>query len=716
MLATFKTETDLLTFYSEAKGILSNGGFNLREWSSNSVKLNTSIEISDANRSKIVKTLGIPWLVEDDKIEIKPFVPEKTRTVAKRQVVSSLSKTYDPFGLLLPVTVSGKLFIQKLWSLRLGWDENIPEELYAEWCTLVANLRNLSVTIDRKFSNQINPSLHIYADSSKACYGCVAYFVDGDSHSFILAKSRVAPLVPPSLPQMELTAVNIAAQLGKFLIMNFKDVDIKETILFTDSTIVVEWLTGKSYNKKAYVKNRIENIKQLCPNAKIAHVPGVHNPADLLTRGISAKEFLKSDKWLNGPELASVNAVNIRPDNNSDSLLTEAVCNVSDSEMGEPIINVSRYSSYSKALRITCYVLRFINKSRRKNIDSQIQLTIREFRNAEITLVKLYQTPYIPDIMSYFSSKRGRVPNLVNQLNLKRDDGILRCHGRLENSTLSNDMKYPILIPSKCSLTDLIVHYSHLLTLHAGMDDVLAHLRGRWWIPRGRLVVKSIIKKCITCKKVSGRPYTPPAMPPLPGGRVIQAKPFSVCGLDYTGAISIKNDGSGVNKAYICLFTCIVTRAVHLEVVYSLSEEDFIRALTKFSSRRSYPSVMYSDNASNFMSAYKSLRDLSNSKIVSEFLNNKLISWKFITPRAAWHGGCWERLIGMTKDCFKKCVGKNLMHKSDLETIVIQIEMKLNDRPFTYVSNEINEILPLTSAHLLYGFKLNEFPVQFRLI
>ena len=274
---------------------------------------------------------------------------------------------------------------------------------------------------------------------------------------------------------------------------------------------------------------------------------------------------------------------------------------------------------------------------------------------------------------------------------------------------MTESSKFPILLAAKCPLTTLIVMHAHLKTLHSGVNVVLSYIREKWWILKGRQTVKRVIGKCVKCLKVIGRPYTLPEDPPLPEDRITECIAFQVTGVDFTGSLNVKSNGT-VIKAYIVLFTCAVSRAVHLEVVYDLSEHEFLRALVRFSSRRSFPQVMYSDNASNFVAAAKTLQSVASSRVITNFLLENRITWRFITPRAAWHGGMWERLIGLTKVTLKKVIGRSLLSVSDLETLVVQIECRLNDRPITYVSSDINDPQPLTPSHLISGHRLTQFP------
>ncbi|XP_060570474.1 uncharacterized protein LOC132728821 [Ruditapes philippinarum] len=163
-------------------------------------------------------------------------------------------------------------------------------------------------------------------------------------------------------------------------------------------------------------------------------------------------------------------------------------------------------------------------------------------------------------------------------------------------------------------------------------------------------------------------------------------------------------------KAYICLFTCASTRAVHLEVVSDMTESSFLQAFRRFSSRKSLPKVMISDNGTTFQAAANTIRQLMNSTSVKDTLHNHGTEWRFIPMRAPWFGGWWERLIGLTKTAIKKVLGSAYVTYDTLQTIVTEVESVMNDRPLTYVTSESTDPEPITPAHLLYGRRLTTLP------
>ncbi|XP_070571205.1 uncharacterized protein [Ptychodera flava] len=238
------------------------------------------------------------------------------------------------------------------------------------------------------------------------------------------------------------------------------------------------------------------------------------------------------------------------------------------------------------------------------------------------------------------------------------------------------------------------------------MPSTVTHIRQRYWIPRIRETVKSVLRNCVICKKVIGKAYTMPVSPPLQSFRVNETPPFTVTGVDFTGTLLVKNtENREASKAYICLFTCAVTRAIHLEVVSDLSTVTFLNAFRRFAARRSLPSKMVSDNATTYLAAAEEITKLLNSREIREYMNNHRVEWIFIPKRAPWFGGFWERL-GLTKTALQKVLGHARVTLDELTTLVAEVEATLNDRPITYV----DECDPLTPSLLLHGRLINTLP------
>ncbi|XP_054721896.1 uncharacterized protein LOC129231540 [Uloborus diversus] len=160
----------------------------------------------------------------------------------------------------------------------------------------------------------------------------------------------------------------------------------------------------------------------------------------------------------------------------------------------------------------------------------------------------------------------------------------MRLGGRLEFSEFSLDNKHPVILPTTSAFTRLIVLKEHEKIMHGGTSATLAKIRSRFWIPKGRQLIKKIIKNCLICQKYLAKPADQ-MTEPLPKDRIQESPPFSNCGIDFAGPVYVKNY-KDMQKSYIVLFTCAVTRAVHLELVSNMSTQAFLLAFRRFLSRR----------------------------------------------------------------------------------------------------------------------------------
>jgi hypothetical protein len=374
------------------------------------------------------------------------------------------------------------------------------------------------------------------------------------------------------------------------------------------------------------------------------------------------------------------------------------------------IIDIDRYSYLGKLLRVTAYVIRFIAKLKKTPQTTQDScISAAELHNAKQMWIKSIQSDVYALELKALSGKFKAA--LVHQLKLVLDmEGIIRCSGRFQNANLSYAQKCPILLPSKHKYTFLQIEDTHKHVLHAGVEATITSIRQTYWIPTIRRVVKSVIRKCSPCLRVSGKAYSIPPPPPLPECRIREGPPFSVTGVDFTGALYYRNALSNFNKAYVCLFTCATTRAVHLELVIDMTALSFLRAFRRFASRRSLPSRMISDNASTFLSAVDNIKAILDHPTVKQHLVTNNVQWTFIPKRAPWFGGFYERLIGITKTTLKKVLGRASVTLDELTTLLTEVEAVINDRPITYVTSDANDVTPLTPSHFVNGRMITPLP------
>ena len=364
------------------------------------------------------------------------------------------------------------------------------------------------------------------------------------------------------------------------------------------------------------------------------------------------------------------------------------------------VIDCKRYSTAQRLYRITAYVLKFIGMLRKRA--QSPELTIQDIAEAERLWILDCQSTLVKD---------KNFPMWETQFNLFKDDSqIIRCGGRLQNANLPFSSKHPILLNKKHYLTYLIVKNAHRRVQHNGVKETLTEVRSKYWIVGGRSLVKSFIHKCITCRRFDGMPLHATPAPPLPEFRVNEAPPFSNSAVDFAGPLYVRSQRvSEGNKIWICLFTCCVTRAVHLELVLDLSAVTFIRCLKRFAARRGLPRRIVSDNAKTFKATAKAIDSMLKNQDVQNYLSNVGVEWVFNLEKAPWWGGIFERLIKSTKRCLRKLVGQAKFSYDEMHTAIVEIEAIINSRPLSYVGSDDTEE-PLTPSHLLVGRRILGLP------
>ena len=274
----------------------------------------------------------------------------------------------------------------------------------------------------------------------------------------------------------------------------------------------------------------------------------------------------------------------------------------------------------------------------------------------------------------------------------------MRLQGRFGQINLDNSLKYPILLSGKDSyFSKLFIFHCHEQVLHSGVETTLNLLRNRFWIIKGRQTIKSILRKCVVCKRHQGRTLKPPETPDLPSFRFDESFSFCNVGLDYAGSLYIKESAeAATKKVYILLFTCATSRAIHLELVPGMKSPSFIRAFERFKSRKGTPKLIINDNFKTFKSSE-----------VKKYLSKLGICQKFIFPSSPWWGGFYERLVRSVKLSLKKSLGRSLITYEQLETVLCKAEFVINSRPLTYVSSDDLEQC-LTPFHLLFGRNVSQ--------
>lgn len=343
--------------------------------------------------------------------------------------------------------------------------------------------------------------------------------------------------------------------------------------------------------------------------------------------------------------------------------------------------HLTYFSRYLKTIRMFGWMFRFSYNARHLEKRTGF-LTAEEIDAAEQVVLKIVQ-------QSQFTKDDQR----LKCLDIFCDkDGLIRLKTRLVNKKDSYHFRMPILLPSHHVLVDKLVMNTHEKTCHAGVQGLMSILRERYWILGGRRYIRSIVTKCVICKRHGAKPLNVKT-PALPAERVGDAVAFEVIDVGLAGPLYLK----GGDNVWICLFTFAVYRAVHLELANSLSAACFMKAFRRFVSRRGRPKIVYSDNGTNFVGTENLLRKLDWDCSGKSFAAERII-WKFNPPTASWWGGFWERLIGLLKQLLRKTLGRAHLSYEDLLTLLCECEDVMNSRPLTYISNNANELSVLSPS------------------
>ena len=523
----------------------------------------------------------------------------------------------------------------------------------------------------------------------------------GEIHcSLIFGKSCLAPIKSLTIPRLELCAAVVASQSDVAIHKELQVPELEaESVFWTDSATVLRYLNNESRAFHTFVANRVQKIKNVSSPAQWQHVPSKDNPADLLTRGLPVDEFLKCSFWKNGPNflwqppeswpkpLCSPGTPDFAedPEVKKKNVRTYATSVKLESNFLEELCE--KYSSWQKTKRICAWVIRF--KNIWLGLDSanfKDSLGLDEIKEAENLIFRYLQhRHYKGELEKLLDDKMVPSSSPICKLDPQMLGGLLCVGGRLENAPLPLQSKHPVLLP-KCRVSEFIIAELHHKLGHVGRQQVISALRETIWIVGVNAIARSVLSKCVKCRRIRGKALTQ-KMANLPEERLTPNQPpFSRVGVDCFGPFFVKQGRSKL-KRYGVLFTCLVTRAVHIEVAHSLDTSSFINCLRRFVARRGQVSEIRSDNGSNFVGAERELTQAINNwnkSRINDFLVQRNVKWNFNVPRASHHGGVWERLIRSIRKVLSGLCKEQILTDESLATLLCEVESILNSRPLLH--------------------------------
>ncbi|KRX26299.1 hypothetical protein T07_8519 [Trichinella nelsoni] len=588
----------------ESKILFTKGGFNLIGFVSNCSGVVGYDETLPFGKDlklagRLWKTLGVLWDTKSDRLSFQQPEVDMEAQDTKRILLRLAATVFDPLGYLTPFTVRAKMLLLFLWQEGTSRDDTLSVPVAAVWRTWKGELMNLSqFRIDRaciqcSFMELAHMDLHGFADVSGCAYETVVYLrlVHGNGKvdvRFLAVKSRVAPIKKLSLPWLELMAALLCGGLVNYL-RREADLPIRSCFCWSDSSVALCWIRSDAQRWKSFVSNQVRDIQEITSPDWWYHCPTQDNPADLLDD--SAWPNLKVGNGKT-PEKAEL-----------ESRKTAFIMTTSVKFYLWSVMEIARYGSYAKLIRVTAWCSRFMSNARLPvELPRKAHgLTATDTREAEKIWIRQVQ------VSAYGPGSHRRKD--LQQFNPCLDkDGILRVGGRLALAELPQETRYPMLLPhGECS----------------GETVDSACAASLWNKPNTGRDKKKILdhqgtKRGQRC------------------GKEMCVAPFVYVGVDFAGPILARSDGKPFTliKTYVCVFTCMV-----------------VRAWPGTGSRHDVGQLFESDAA-----VYRSNR---NWKVVGQDrLAKEGIEWKFINERAPCCGGYWECLVRSIKVALSKVLGR----------------------------------------------------------
>lgn len=735
-LASVENTEDAIQLAREARELCAMGGLRLHKFVSNDRKVLESIPPSERainvkdmdlafDDLPLERALGIQWDVESDRFRLNVSLKEQPAT--RRGILSTVASLYDPLGFVAPVILKAKIILQEMCRRGIGWDDPLTDELRPKWEQWRSDLAHLdNFTISRTYSpvgfGRISKTeLHHFSDASVKGYGQCSYLrlqnEEGDIHcALVVGKSRVSPTKVTTIPRLELTAAVVSVKISNMLKEELGCINAEE-FFWTDSKVVLGYIRNEARRFHTFVANRVQKIQLSSAPQQWRYVPTSENPADHASRGLTASELLSST-WLTGPKFLWNKEIELATDEISELTVGDPevrsvlALSTKTTECVSLIDRFSKFSSWSRATRAVARILRRISKNRSNSLTSVI-----EREEAEHCLIKHLQKNVYPEELKLLS-KGIPLPhhNPLHALDaLLHDDGVLRVGGRLCNSSLPNFIKHPAIISKDHHIERMIITYCHEKMKHQGKGLTINEIRrSGYWIMGINRAVASYIRQCVICRR-QRRPMEEQRMADLPPDRLEPSPPFTFCGMDCFGPF-ITKQGRKENKRYGLLFTCLSSRAVHIEFLEDMSTDAFINGLRCFIAIRGTVRQIKSDRGSNFVGAKNEFREALkevDADRLAVFLAEKQCDFSMNAPYSSHAGGVWERQIRTVRSVLRStfALSSGRLDDASLRAFFYEAMAIVNSRPLTVDNlSDPNSLKPLTPNHLLMMKSVQALP------
>ena len=756
-----KTLEDLLRRRSNSIDAFKEAGMPLRDWNSNDPDARDLFSTEENGRElpKEESVLGMYWNMITDTIGVNDeraleLLGKLPKT--KRIVWRFLHKLYDPLGLIAPYTLYSKILEREVSKQVKGWDTKIPAELakkVTDWMEDFVHLKDFRLPRCTEVKNPIWKKLVGFCDASGKGIAVCVYVVSSDgikTESHLIKANTQLPKerLQSNIPRLELIGATMLSLVMSELRKSYPEVPSEHIHYFTDSEIVLCWIYSGAIHSDTFIAKHVDGIRNLTDIKQWRHVSSGENPADIPSRGCYLAKLKDMPKWKHGPGFIredmidhkstvsgydAIHTMEIPPGAKAEikprvQLSSLHVDSFSPHVLISKVMNINAFSTYHKLMTTTEMMLEFINKLDQKRSARSGKPTLLKHicidytdssklrRETELLWIRATQITHFPGIQLLVRNPEASVSPAVKSVFFQHgvfldpESLVLRCTSRLQNSNLPLSTVYPMLLPTQSTFTDLYILHAHEKVEHNKVPQTLTYTRKEFWILKGRKAVSVALRRCVDCSIVEGKCFPLPPWPPLPGFRTQRSSPFSATGLDYTGPFLVWDNGMVV-KVYVLLLTCAASRCVHLEVARSMGVDDFLLALERFFSFRGLPSLLVSDNGSNFIRANRELKFVLKSKRAQQYFDQKRITWEFYTEKSPHMGGFIEKLNDIYKRASRKSFGRKTLNFEQFRTMIAYSMAVMNDRPLTYVySTNSSEGLPLTPSKLTIGHDTLEPP------
>ncbi|XP_071041466.1 uncharacterized protein [Parasteatoda tepidariorum] len=524
------------------------------KWSTNSQVLKNEWKKEKIKFKSKTQVLGVHWDTEEDSFHqnIKEHDHDLFKEpVTKRLLLKIISKIFDPLGIFSPSTVVGKILFQDTWLCGIEWDELLPPSIASRWSKWIIDLPHLNdIRIPRWIGiSSADVTIHVFCDASERAYGTVLYVRFTEDTKFhvrmVCSRNRLSPLKRITLPRLELLAALLGARLLHYFCTETK-LDRNTATLWSDSTVALNWIQGDPNRWKTFVCNQTKEILNYTNPTQWRYCPGNENPADHLSRGVAPTELKSLDLWCLGPtwltqssefwpskQLSDANPdiyAELRKPASQSLLITSY----------QPLIDISRFSSYMKPLRVTAWIFRFLYNCRSKQRIS-IDLTCNELNTAKnYWILTVQKQCFSAELHALQNNSPLPKSSKISRFNPFLQKNLIRLGGRLQFASLKNEQKHPLLLDGSHPFVHLFIYYTHVKLHYLDVQIVLSDIRSNFWIIRGREAIKRVLYKCLPCK-LSQASRSQQIEAPLPRDRITPCLPFTTIGIDFAGPLYVRN-------------------------------------------------------------------------------------------------------------------------------------------------------------------------------